>query len=178
MTRAPEHMSPEHDRREREQLVARAVSEGLAECAQADTWIAAQLSAKRSHVARWRDPGSGQSIPGAQILGLPPLARRRVIEVLAISLGCALAELPAASSVGNDLALAIALQRETSEAVSSLLAAIADGAITRIEATPARREVRGAIAALLAVDAVLASAEREGVVAATGLPLRSVGGGR
>ena len=148
---APLCSDPRADRQERETLVARALARGWAETPATQELIAAQLHTRPARVRAWLDTHSGESVPVAMLLGLPPVVARPVIALLAESLGCALAELPDAQAVeGARLRVVSSAAKETGEAVAKLVAAAASETLTDGEADAIERELSDAIAALVA----------------------------
>lgn len=121
-------------------------------------------------VHEWCDPTKPRALALADAMALPERTRLVLAELLAGE-GHVLAPMPDAGE-GADLTSAIAVQRETGDVVSKHLAAIADGHITRAEASELRVEIAEAIRSLVRLDRACQRAEREGVVG-----LRVVGGG-
>lgn len=163
--------SPKADRERRKNIVARALSRALAVVGASQSMVAATLGLSPTGFARLLDGESSHALTVADAIGLPPLVRRHIADLLAESLGCVLAEVPAAVGAETDLALAIDAQRETHEALAAHLSAIADGHITRAEAVELRREVAQAQSRLAAIGQLAERALREGVV---GTRLRAV----
>jgi hypothetical protein len=169
---AHDDSSPKADRERRKSIVARSLSRALAAVGASQSMVAATLGLSTTGFARLLDGEANHALTVADALGLPPLVRRHIADLLAESLGCVLAEVPAAVGAETDLALAIDAQRETHEALAAHLSAIADGHITRAEAVGLQREVRQAQSRLAAIAQLAERALREGVV---GTRLRAVG---
>ena len=79
---APLCSDPRADRQERETLVARALARGWAETPATQELIAAQLHTRPARVRAWLDTHSGESVPVAMLLGLPPPVVRRPVVAL------------------------------------------------------------------------------------------------
>lgn len=142
---------PVLDRKRREADVAKALSRGFAETRATQQQLAADLDTRPSRVRAWMDPHSSESVPSAQLLGLPPVVRRPVVALLAESLGCALVDLPDPEAGERArLAGAAAAAKESGEAVARLVSAAASDTLTDGEADAIERECSEAIAALVA----------------------------
>lgn len=143
---------PRTDRRERERLIAKAMAAALADCPAPEVLLAAQLDTRPRRIAAWRDPASRESVPVAQLLGLPPVVRRAVVALLAESLGCALVDLPGsdAGTDGTRLSLVAGSVKETGEANAELVARAADDSLSEAQVDRLVVEINEAVAALCA----------------------------
>jgi hypothetical protein len=128
-----------------------------------DRAVAALTGAAHQHVAQWRDPDAPKSLGFADALALPLPIRRALAEMLMP--GHVVAALPDATPRAS-IAHAIEVQRETSDVVTLHMLAIADGVVSRGEASKLRPEIREAMRALVALDHVCEQAMREGAVSA------------
>lgn len=90
----------------------------------------------------------------ADVLLVPELLPH-VADQIATLAGMVAVPLPKVDGTTNHLADALELQRETSEALTTHLHAIADNVITRAENAACRAEIMGAIKALLRVHVAL-----------------------
>jgi hypothetical protein len=165
---------PVADRLERERLVARAMQRGLAECDAPETLLAAQLDTRPRRVRAWRDAHSSESVPAAQLLGLPPVVRRPVVALLAESLGCSLVDLPESPEVANDARLsdaAAAAASGTAQAVAALAAAAGADDLDEASADRIDAVCAAAVSALLLARETVRTRRRR-------QPLATVGGRR
>lgn len=95
-------------------------------------------------------------LPADVVADLEAACGRPVLTAaLAELAGCALVPLPAWRAAVSGLDALVAAARETSEAVAAGWAAHSDGVVTPAERETLKRELRDAVAALLALDARL-----------------------
>lgn len=113
------------------------------------------------HVAQWRDPDAPRAMSFADALALPPGVRLVLAELLA-GPGHVVVELPPDAGERSSLDHAAEMQRETADVFVAHLRALADGIVTRAEASPLRAELRQAIRLFLSLDRFLARAEIDG----------------
>lgn len=155
--------SPKLDRARRKHETAQHLARALMRHETVKTVAAAQAGIRRQHLDDLCDPESAKTLSVADLRALPPAVRLELVRWVADELGCFVAELPDASAdVGDDLALALRAQRETSEAVSAHLGALVDGHLDRREASEVLREVEEGIGALLTVRALMRRVAEEG----------------
>jgi hypothetical protein len=144
--------SPKLDRARRKDEVARRLGQALLRHESVKSVVAPAMGIRRQHLDDLCDPESAKSLSVADLRGLPPAVRLELVRWVADELGAFVAELPLADAdPGDDVALVARVQRETSEAVSMHLGAVANGHVDRREAVEVLREVEQAVAALLTV---------------------------
>lgn len=131
--------------------------------------LASDLGVCPSKLVAWTTPGTGQSIPAADIAALPPAVARDVLRSIADALGLGVVELPAASRSSAALAAA-RLARESGEVIADAYEAHADGVVTPAEGARLERQCDDALAALLEV--------REHAREAQKVPVRRIGEAR
>ena len=148
----------------REQVWSTALDAAICESGLPETKLAERLGCNRKALRRYRDKEHTAQLPVAILAGLPSEVRRPLIEQLAELEGCRLAEVPDLADVAGDVRTCGAAAKECGEVVTAYGEALADGHLTAREAEGVRREIREAIAVLLAADARLAVVERERVV--------------
>jgi hypothetical protein len=128
-------------------------------------------------VRRWLDPHEGQSVSVADLAALPIEVRIAVVRADLLPGHVIVRETSPSDAGAASIAAHVAAQRETSEALTAHLEAIADGHITRAEGASLERELDEAIARLVALREHARQAQREGVIGVDGVArLRVVGG--
>lgn len=163
MSGAPTH--PRLARELRKVEVATHLGAALLEHGTVKTVAAACIGVRRQRLDEWADPDSARSLSVADLRAMPPAVRHSLLDWMASEMGCTVVERPpAAASLEDDLAVALRVQRATSEAVSAHLAAIADGHVDRAEARTCLQEIEEAEQALGAAKQLMLRAVDEGVV--------------
>jgi len=103
--------------------------------------VARALGVSTQLIAQMVDPEDSQkNFRLADWFCLPPLAKRRLIELLAEDIGCALVDVPADDASVGDLQLAADAQREHSEAACAFGGAVADGKFSTEDADQLERQ--------------------------------------
>lgn len=99
-------------------------------------------------------------LPADVVADLEAACGRPVVTAALAELsGCALVPLPAFREAESDMEALVTAARESTEAVAAAWAALSDGVVTPAERRTLRREVREAVAALMALDARLEDGE-------------------
>lgn len=158
-------------RARRQADAARLVAAARADAGLSAADVAAEAGVSGTLVYEWESPDSGRRVSLGD--AMTPSLARHVVARLARSVGMVAVTLPAARGVHDDLAAVARVQRETSEAVTAHLDAIADGVIDRAENAHVRSEIDDAIDALVTLRESLAAVAHEPVVG-----VRRIGGGR
>lgn len=96
--------------------------------------LALDLGVSRQLLARYLSDAEGAELHAADLEGLPPLVRRPIVEALAETLGCTLADLPDAEAPLSDVRMLATTARESGEVVAAYGDALADGSLTADEA--------------------------------------------
>jgi hypothetical protein len=155
--------------REASQLLRRAMDACGLSCDSLAFW----LLTTKSRVERAQSTTYPDTLPLRDVLGLPPIALRVVVDALATQLGLTVVELPTLSEMREFLSLATSAHRESAEAVAETLDAVADGHVTRAEGARIEERCDRAIAFFMRIREEARRAQREGVIG-----LRAVGGTR
>lgn len=159
-------LTPAEDRARRKVAWKRVVRSLLAEHDVSQAQLALDLGLAPAQLQRQLDVGSDNDhLRLADIEALPPVVRRAVVARLADTLGCIVADAPAAAEDGGcDITLIAQIAREAGDVVSKQAEACADGRLHAAEAADVRREVDELMRVLVRARERLLVAEREGVV--------------
>jgi AraC-like DNA-binding protein len=134
------------DRASRKADTARALRRALADHDVSILSLAVLLGVSPSRVHRWTDPESGESIPLSDLIALPPVVRRSLLEWAAEPLGLVVIEPPLDGEHEHDAVrdLLVELVGESADASRALADAQRDGAIDALEGARLEREAREA----------------------------------
>lgn len=117
----------------------------------------------RQRVDQYLALDSGVHIPAALVPFLPK-PMRRAVTAATLAEDEMISELPGAVEAADDWRLVAAAQRESGQAITAMLEAIADGRVTATEGATLDRECTEAVAALLGIRERARGAMRERVV--------------
>lgn len=120
------------------------------------------VSHSRAHKSVSHEGGSEMQLGDVETL--PWLVRKDIVEALAQTLGCTIAELGEAVDISSDVALLGRVAAQTGSAVAALGLAMADGRLDAVEAAEIDRKCTEAIQALAAVRLRARMVQRERVV--------------
>ncbi len=167
-------LTPEQRRAARKAAAARALAASLERHGVPRARLAAAADVPEQHARAWADPEQSRSMP---VHALAAIDRRVCLDVCeeALGPGWVIAALPPALPVTDDLRQAARIAQGGGAVLEGYLAALADGALDRVEIADIRRRVREQVRELVSLDASLERAEQ-----ALGRPmlrpLRVVGG--
>ena len=120
---------------------ARMMGRGLSDVELSVAAAARHIGITTQLLAQKLDPENGNKIPSlADWMCLPPLAKRRVFELMAESINAAVVDVPADDASVSDLQLAADAQREHSEAACAFGGAVADGKFSTDDADKLERQ--------------------------------------
>lgn len=139
-----------------------ALSQAVADAGVSISSIAVALGVGETLVREWADAHKERAMPVAAVRMLPREVALAVIRSI-LPEGYAVAEVP--SEEPASMSTVIAAHRESSDAVTSAMTALADGRVTREEAVELERRCDAAIAELVTIRALARRARREGCVA-------------
>ena len=167
---------PEVDAAERKGMAADWFDEAIRATGAVANVVAASLGVTPGRLARWRTDDRYAPVPLQAIIGLPPLARRRIVEELAALDGMVAVETPEPDALSTDV---LREQAETLRQLADLFAnladARADGRIDRREADIIEPDAMAVAKKMLGIVEVCRIARRELVY---GLPPVVIDGGR
>ena len=181
MTKTTAHddsSSPKERRVKRRNEVARRLCRSVLAEKSTKIQIAADIGVSDTQFDRWVAVDGDQSMPFEAVGALPKSTAIDMLDMGAAWHGCVVVQLPSAALADTDIAHVVAVQAESSDVVTASLRAMSSAAITGSVATAVRKEIREAVQALLALDLVMERAERERVVAVTGLRAVVTGGAK